>query len=162
MIYSGAEAALARVCAERAASRSARRRPGKGALPWDHPLALGAIGVTGTSAANGRRREADLVIGVGTRLQDFTTGSRALFVRPGARLAQINVAAFDAAKHGALAVVGDAGAALEALTRAARRLAGAGSVVDGGAPTAWRPGTRDWDRAPPRRPTATPCPPTRR
>jgi 3D-(3,5/4)-trihydroxycyclohexane-1,2-dione acylhydrolase (decyclizing) len=78
-------------------------------------MALGGVGVTGTSAANRAAEAADLVIGVGTRLQDFTTGSRALLSGGKTRLAQINVAAFDAAKHGALAVVGDAGAALEAL-----------------------------------------------
>ena len=86
---------------------------GRGALAWDHPMALGSIGVTGTSAANRAAEAADLVIGVGTRLQDFTTGSRALF--GAARLAQINVAPFDAAKHGALSVVGDARVTLEAL-----------------------------------------------
>ncbi len=115
VIYSGAEAALA-AFADSAGIPVGETQAGKGALPYYHPLALGAIGVTGTSAANRAAAEADLVIGVGTRLQDFTTGSRALFVRPGVRLAQINVAAYDAAKHGALAVVGDAGAALEALS----------------------------------------------
>src|SRR5579872_1504838 len=120
VIYAGAEAALAQV-AEAAGIPVAETQAGRGALPWDHPLALGAVGVTGTGAANQAAAEADLVIGVGTRLQDFTTGSRALFANPDAALAQINAAAFDAAKHGALAVVGDAGAALEALLA---RLAG--------------------------------------
>ena len=115
VIYAGAEAALERL-AEGAQIPVAETQAGRGALPWDHPLALGAIGVTGTSAANRAAAEADLVIGVGTRLQDFTTGSRALFANPGARLVQINVTAFDAAKHGAFSVVGDAGAALEALS----------------------------------------------
>jgi 3D-(3,5/4)-trihydroxycyclohexane-1,2-dione acylhydrolase (decyclizing) len=120
VIYAGADAALA-AFADSAGIPVGETQGGKGALPYYHPLALGAVGVTGTSAANRAAAEADLVIGVGTRLQDFTTGSRALFVRPGVRLAQINVAAFDAAKHGALAVVGDAGATLEALSE---RLAG--------------------------------------
>jgi len=120
VIYAGAEAALERL-AEGAQIPVAETQAGRGALPWDHPLALGAVGVTGTSAANRAAAEADLVIGVGTRLQDFTTGSRALFANPAVRLAQINVTPFDAAKHGALAVVGDAGAVLDAL---APRLAG--------------------------------------
>ncbi|MFI4975055.1 MAG: 3D-(3,5/4)-trihydroxycyclohexane-1,2-dione acylhydrolase (decyclizing) [Caulobacterales bacterium] len=114
VIYAGAEAQLARLASE-AAIPVAETQAGRGALAWDHPMALGAIGVTGTSAANRAAAEADLVIGVGTRLQDFTTGSRALFANPQAVLAQINVSAFDAAKHGAFSVVGDAGAALEAL-----------------------------------------------
>ena len=116
VIYAGAEAALARF-AEAAGIPVAETQAGRGALRWDHPMALGAVGVTGTSAANRAAAEADLVVGVGARLQDFTTGSRALFANPAARLAQINVTAFDAAKHGALAVVGDAGAVLEALSQ---------------------------------------------
>ncbi len=120
VIYADADAALA-AFADSAGIPVGETQGGKGALPYYHPMALGAVGVTGTSAANRAAAEADLVIGVGTRLQDFTTGSRALFSRPGVRLAQINVAAFDAAKHGALAVVGDACATLEALSE---RLAG--------------------------------------
>ncbi len=114
VIYSGAETQLAEL-AEAAGIPVAETQAGRGALAWDHPMALGAVGVTGTSAANQAAAAADLVIGVGTRLQDFTTGSRALFAKAGVRLAQINLNAFDAAKQGALAVVGDAGAALEAL-----------------------------------------------
>jgi 3D-(3,5/4)-trihydroxycyclohexane-1,2-dione acylhydrolase (decyclizing) len=93
----------------------AETQGGKGALAWDHPMNLGSVGVTGSSAANGAAAEADLVIGVGTRLQDFTTGSRALFAAPGRRLVQVNVGAFDAHKHGASTVVGDADVVLEAL-----------------------------------------------
>jgi 3D-(3,5/4)-trihydroxycyclohexane-1,2-dione acylhydrolase (decyclizing) len=89
---------------------------GKGSLPWDHPQALGSIGVTGTSAANAAAAEADLVIGIGTRLQDFTTGSWALFQNPAARIAQVNVAPHDAYKRGAFAVVADARATIEALS----------------------------------------------
>ncbi|HLZ84211.1 MAG TPA: 3D-(3,5/4)-trihydroxycyclohexane-1,2-dione acylhydrolase (decyclizing) [Caulobacteraceae bacterium] len=114
VIYAGVEAQLG-AFAEAAGIPVAETQAGRGALAWEHPMALGAIGVTGTSAANRAAAQADLVIGVGTRLQDFTTGSRALFANPDVTLAQINVAAFDAAKHGALAVVGDAGAALQAL-----------------------------------------------
>jgi len=114
VIYAAAEVSLARL-AEAAGIPVAETQAGRGALPWDHPLALGAIGVTGTSAANRAAAEADLVIGVGTRLQDFTTGSRALFANPAVSLAQINVTPFDAAKQGALSVVGDAEATLDAL-----------------------------------------------
>jgi 3D-(3,5/4)-trihydroxycyclohexane-1,2-dione acylhydrolase (decyclizing) len=117
VIYSGAEADLARLASD-VGVPVAETQGGRGALAWDHPMALGAIGVTGTSAANEAAAKADLVIGIGTRLQDFTTGSRSLFA---GSLAQINVTAFDAAKHGALAVVGDARAVIEALRA---RLAG--------------------------------------
>ena len=89
---------------------------GKGSLPWDHPQALGSVGVTGTSAANTAAAEADLIIGIGTRLQDFTTGSWALFQNPSAQLVQINVAPHDAHKRGAIAVVADAKLALDALS----------------------------------------------
>ncbi|WP_214412753.1 3D-(3,5/4)-trihydroxycyclohexane-1,2-dione acylhydrolase (decyclizing) [Sphaerisporangium fuscum] len=80
---------------------------GKGVLPYDHPCAVGAIGHTGTAAANAIAREADLVIGVGTRYTDFTTASRTLFAE-GVRFVNLNVAAFDAAKHAAVMLVGDA------------------------------------------------------
>jgi 3D-(3,5/4)-trihydroxycyclohexane-1,2-dione acylhydrolase (decyclizing) len=80
-------------------------------------MALGSIGVTGTSAANSAAAEADLIIGIGARLQDFTTGSWALFGNPDARLAQINVTPGDANKRGALAVIGDAAVTLAALRR---------------------------------------------
>src|SRR6185312_13073720 len=93
----------------------AETQAGKGSLSWDHPLNLGGIGVTGSSAANVTAAEADVIIGLGTRLQDFTTGSRALFARPGATLVQVNVSAYDAHKHGAVSVVGDIAATLRAL-----------------------------------------------
>lgn len=96
----------------------AETQAGKGALPWNHPNAVGAIGVTGSAAANALAREADLVLAVGTRLQDFTTGSRALFGRSGAGLIQLNVAPFDASKHEAVPLVADARAGLDALARA--------------------------------------------
>jgi len=88
---------------------------GKGALPWDHEQSLGAIGVTGTSAANTVAKEADLIIAIGTRLQDFTTASRTLFNKP---LISINVGAFDAYKHDAEALVGDARVVLSELQQA--------------------------------------------
>ncbi|HEY0944484.1 MAG TPA: 3D-(3,5/4)-trihydroxycyclohexane-1,2-dione acylhydrolase (decyclizing) [Opitutaceae bacterium] len=93
---------------------------GKGALLESHPLALGAVGVTGTLAANRIATEADLVLVVGTRLSDFTTASKTQFQNPDVRFVSINVNAMDAAKHGALPLVGDARATLAALTRALR------------------------------------------
>jgi len=87
---------------------------GKSALPWDHPLQAGAIGVTGSTAANELARNADLVLAVGTRLSDFTTGSHSLFAQ--ARLVAINVNAFDALKWRAAAVHGDAARALDGLS----------------------------------------------
>jgi 3D-(3,5/4)-trihydroxycyclohexane-1,2-dione acylhydrolase (decyclizing) len=90
---------------------------GRGALPSDHELSLGAVGATGTSAANRLAREADLVIGIGTRWSDFTTASKSAFQDPDVRFVNINVAAFDAAKHGGLAIVADAREALAALPR---------------------------------------------
>jgi len=93
----------------------AETQAGKGALAWDHPCAVGAIGVTGGSAANELAAEADLILAIGTRLSDFTTASRSLFRNPSARLIQLNAAGFDAAKHGALPLVADARAGLKAL-----------------------------------------------
>src|SRR5207247_4810414 len=88
------------------------------ALPSDHPLSLGAVGATGTTAANRLAREADLVIGVGTRWSDFTTASKSAFQDPGVRFVNVNVATFDAAKHSGLALVADARVALDALRAA--------------------------------------------
>src|SRR6266511_4420254 len=88
---------------------------GKGSLDYDHPLNLGAIGATGTFAANRLARDADLVIGIGTRYSDFTTASKTAFQHPGVRFININVTEFDAAKHFALSVVGDARASLAEL-----------------------------------------------
>ncbi len=81
---------------------------GKGSLRWDHPLNLGAIGATGTLAANRIARDADLVIGIGTRYSDFTTASKTAWQHPDVRFVNINVTEFDAGKHHGLAVVGDA------------------------------------------------------
>ncbi len=80
---------------------------GKGALPWDHPQNMGTIGVSGAASTNALAAEADLVLAVGTRLGDFASGSRAM-INPEARIVCINVAAFDAVKHRAQALVGDA------------------------------------------------------
>ena len=75
---------------------------GKGSLPFDHPLNLGAVGATGNPAANLFARQADVVIGIGTRYSDFTTASRTIFQNPGVRFVNINVAAIDAVKHAGL------------------------------------------------------------
>jgi 3D-(3,5/4)-trihydroxycyclohexane-1,2-dione acylhydrolase (decyclizing) len=88
---------------------------GKGGLRYDHPLNLSAIGVTGNLAANRIAREADLVIGIGTRYSDFTTQSKTAFQNPDVRFVNINVAEFDAHKHSAIAVTGDARATLDEL-----------------------------------------------
>ncbi|GAA2861088.1 3D-(3,5/4)-trihydroxycyclohexane-1,2-dione acylhydrolase (decyclizing) [Streptosporangium fragile] len=115
----------------------AETQAGKGVLPHDHPCAVGAVGHTGTAAANALAREADLVLGIGTRYSDFTTASRTLFGQ--AAFLTVNIAAFDAAKHAGGMLVADARQALRAL-----------------APGGWRadPGwtaraarlTRDWQR----------------
>ncbi|MEN4042900.1 MAG: 3D-(3,5/4)-trihydroxycyclohexane-1,2-dione acylhydrolase (decyclizing) [Anaerolineaceae bacterium] len=88
---------------------------GKGSLRYDHPLNLGAIGVTGALAANRIALEADLVIGIGTRYSDFTTASKTQFQNPAVRFVNINVTEFDAGKHYGLPLVGDARAVLEEL-----------------------------------------------
>jgi 3D-(3,5/4)-trihydroxycyclohexane-1,2-dione acylhydrolase (decyclizing) len=105
--YSEACSALAEF-AERWSIPVAETQAGKGALTWAHPCNVGSLGVTGSSAANALAAEADLVIAVGTRLQDFTTASATLFRNPEHRLMSINVCRHDAVKHGALAVQGDA------------------------------------------------------
>jgi len=88
---------------------------GKGSVPFNHPLMLGAIGATGTFAANRVARQADLIIGIGTRYSDFTTSSKTAFQCPEVRFVNINVTAFDAGKHAGLALVGDARVTLEEL-----------------------------------------------
>ncbi len=95
----------------------AETQAGKGALPWTHELNLGSIGVTGSAAANELARRADVILAVGSRLQDFTTGSHALWPRS-ATLIQLNVAAFDAHKQTALPLVADAKTGVSALDRA--------------------------------------------
>ena len=117
VIYSGAEAALA-------AFASAHHIPvvetqaGKSALDFDHALNFGPVGVSGATSANTVCEAADLVIGLGTRFQDFTTGSWSLFKTPGRRILSINVQGYDAAKHGATALVCDAKVALQAIGKA--------------------------------------------
>ena len=116
-IYAGATEAL-RELAEATGIPVAETQAGKGSLPYDHPQAVGAIGATGTTAANALAREADVVLGVGTRWSDFTTASRSIFAEPGVRFVNLNVAPVDAHKQSALALVADARAGLEALHEA--------------------------------------------
>jgi 3D-(3,5/4)-trihydroxycyclohexane-1,2-dione acylhydrolase (decyclizing) len=93
---------------------------GKGSLPHDHPSALGAIGVTGTFAANRLAADADVVVGIGTRWSDFTTASKTAFRNEDVRFVNVNVADVDAAKHGGIRLVGDARASLERLVELLR------------------------------------------
>ncbi len=113
--YSEASSSL-RSFAEAAGIPVAETQAGKGALPYDHPLSLGAMGATGTFAANRVAAEADLVLGVGTRFSDFTTASRTAFRGPDVTFVNVNVAAMDAQKHSGLALVGDARATIERLS----------------------------------------------
>lgn len=124
LIIAGGGAVYAEVSAELDAFARATGIPvadthaGKGALSWDHPNSVGGVGSTGTPVANKLAREADVVIGVGTRYSDFTTASRTAFANPGVRFVNLNVAAFDAHKECATALVADARAGLAALTEA--------------------------------------------
>lgn len=106
-IYSGASNLLAEFC-ERTGIPACETQGGKSSLPDDHLLNMGGIGVTGTSAANSLAEDADLILAIGTRLQDFTTGSWALFRKDAKVIVGLNVQAFDAGKHRALPLVADA------------------------------------------------------
>ncbi|MFN0113288.1 MAG: 3D-(3,5/4)-trihydroxycyclohexane-1,2-dione acylhydrolase (decyclizing) [Paracoccaceae bacterium] len=117
VIYSGAEAELA-AFAETHGVPVVETQAGKSVLGHDHALNFGPVGVTGASSANIVCETADLVIGVGTRFQDFTTGSWSLFKNPARRILSVNVQAHDAGKHGALSLVADAKVALAALSSA--------------------------------------------
>jgi 3D-(3,5/4)-trihydroxycyclohexane-1,2-dione acylhydrolase (decyclizing) len=117
VIYSEATAALAKF-AEQTGIPVVETQAGKGALPYDHPQELGAIGVTGTPGANVLAREADLIIGVGTRYSDFTTCSQSGFQNPSVRFININVSEFDAGKQAAVPLVGDARVTLQELDQA--------------------------------------------
>jgi len=107
----------------------AETQAGKSALPHDHRLNLGAIGVTGTSAANEAARSADIILAVGTRLQDFTTGSWSLFQHPERRLIGLNVQVFDATKHHMMPLIADARVGLSELD---------GALTDYRSPDAWQ------------------------
>jgi 3D-(3,5/4)-trihydroxycyclohexane-1,2-dione acylhydrolase (decyclizing) len=139
-IYSEATEALRRLV-EQTGVPVAETQAGKGSMPYDHPLALGAVGATGTFAANRAAHEADLVVGVGTRWSDFTTASKTAFQNPHVRFVNVNVADFDAHKHAGLALVGDARTALEALDAA---------LADYGVEEAYREqsarSNEEWDR----------------
>jgi 3D-(3,5/4)-trihydroxycyclohexane-1,2-dione acylhydrolase (decyclizing) len=112
VIYAEATEELARF-AERTGVPVAETHAGKGSLPADHPQLAGAMGVTGTSAANRLAKSADLIIAIGTRLGDFTTASKTAFQDPSVRFININVSEFDAFKHAALPLTGDALVTLE-------------------------------------------------
>ena len=114
VIYSDASDTLSRF-ADATGIAVAETQAGKGALHWEHPLALGAVGVTGTPGANLMVRDADLVIGIGTRYSDFTTMSKTAFQNPDVRFININVSGFDTAKHNALSLIGDAKVVLQEL-----------------------------------------------
>jgi 3D-(3,5/4)-trihydroxycyclohexane-1,2-dione acylhydrolase (decyclizing) len=116
-IYAEATEALRRL-AEATGVPVAETQAGKGSLAYDHPCAVGAIGATGTTAANALARDADVVLGVGTRWSDFTTASRSLFADPDVRFVNLNVAPVDAHKQAALPLVGDALRGLDALAEA--------------------------------------------
>lgn len=115
VIYSGAEADLA-AFARTHNIPVVETQAGKSALDHDHPLNFGPVGVTGGAAANTVCAGADLVIGLGTRFQDFTTGSWSLFANPARKILSVNVAAYDAYKHGAIHLTSDAKVALGALS----------------------------------------------
>ena len=131
VVYSGAEAALT-AFAERRGLPIAETIAGRSALTHSHPHNVGPVGVIGSASANALAGEADVVVAIGTRLQDFTTGSWTAF-DPGATFVAINAARFDATKHQALSVVGDARETIAALDAA---------MVDWAAPAGWMDGAR--------------------
>ncbi|HWT98530.1 MAG TPA: thiamine pyrophosphate-dependent enzyme, partial [Terriglobales bacterium] len=141
VLYAGATETLKNF-AERHDIAVAETQAGKSSLPHDHPLNMGSIGVTGTSAANRLAEEADVILAVGTRLQDFTTGSWALFKNAQSRLIGLNTQPFDALKHRALPLIADAKVGLEELW------AGLGNYK---APASWKAtaqaGKTDWIKA---------------
>lgn len=115
--YSGAEEALAALC-EQTGIPVAESQAGKGSLRFDHPQSVGAIGSTGTTAANALASEADVVIGIGTRYSDFTSASRTAFNNPDVRFVNINVASLDAVKQGGISITADARETVDALRAA--------------------------------------------
>ncbi|WP_411105580.1 3D-(3,5/4)-trihydroxycyclohexane-1,2-dione acylhydrolase (decyclizing) [Streptomyces sp. cmx-4-9] len=137
--HSGAQAALA-AFAEATGIPVASTQAGKGALAYDHPADLGGIGHTGTAAANGLARRADLVIAAGTRLTDFTTASATLFQDPGVRFIGLNLDPYDAHKLAALPLVADAREGLDALREAV-----SGHRVDPAYADGYRAAKRDWE-----------------
>ncbi|OBQ77419.1 3D-(3,5/4)-trihydroxycyclohexane-1,2-dione acylhydrolase (decyclizing) [Mesorhizobium sp. WSM3873] len=141
VLYSQASGELAKLV-QGAGIPVCETQGGKSSLPDDHPLNMAAVGVTGTSAANRLAEEADVVLAVGTRLQDFTTGSWALFKNAGRTIIGLNTQVFDAGKHWALPLVADATEGLAELS----------AVLKGWkAPTAWTDnalkGKTEWQAA---------------
>ncbi|MDQ0605151.1 3D-(3,5/4)-trihydroxycyclohexane-1,2-dione acylhydrolase (decyclizing) [Streptomyces canus] len=116
-VYSGAEIAL-RAFAEATGIPVADTHAGKGAVPWDHPYAVGGLGSTGAYAANELAKEADVVLGIGTRYSDFTTASHTVFGNPDVTFVNLNVARLDAVKHSAEPLVADARLGIQALAGA--------------------------------------------
>jgi len=116
VLYSQASEALAKF-AQATGIPVCETQAGKGTLPYDHPQQLGAVGVTGTPGANIMAREADLILGIGTRYSDFTSASKTAFQNPSVRFININVAEFDAYKHAALPLTGDARTTIAELHR---------------------------------------------
>lgn len=114
IIYSDAENMLSAFC-KNSGIPITETQAGKGSLPWNHKQNLGAIGVTGTNAANLMAQKADLVICIGSRLSDFTTASKTLFNNKDVKFISINVSSFDAYKHSSLSLVGDAKSCVEDL-----------------------------------------------
>jgi 3D-(3,5/4)-trihydroxycyclohexane-1,2-dione acylhydrolase (decyclizing) len=133
VIYAEATAEL-REFAEATGIPVAETQAGKGSLPFDHPLALGALGSTGTTAANRIARQADVVIGIGTRYSDFTTASRTAFGCPQVRFVNVNVAGADAVKLAGTPVVADAREAVRGL---------AGALAGWSVPDAYRAQARE-------------------
>jgi 3D-(3,5/4)-trihydroxycyclohexane-1,2-dione acylhydrolase (decyclizing) len=138
VLYAEAEAALAAFLTAHGIP-AGETQSGKSALPASHPLNMGAIGVTGTQAANDLARQADVILAIGTRLQDFTTGSQSLFAAAGHRIIGLNIQPFDAGKQGGAPLVADALAGLSALGAA---------LADWRAPAVWTEsataGKRTW------------------
>ncbi len=120
VLYSEASQALARF-ATQTGIPVGETQAGKGSLPYDHPQNMGAIGATGTSAANRLAVDADLIIGIGTRYSDFTTASKTAFQNPDVRFININVAEFDSFKHSAIPLTADARLTLEELAEALKQ-----------------------------------------
>ncbi len=130
VLYSDAMAALAQFATAHGIP-VAETQAGKGSLAHDHPLNLGSIGVTGSTAANAAAAQADVILAIGTRLGDFATGSWSLYANPERKIIALNVQAFDAGKHFSQPLVGDARVTLEALGK---------QLADARAPAAWTDG----------------------
>ncbi|HKS47987.1 MAG TPA: 3D-(3,5/4)-trihydroxycyclohexane-1,2-dione acylhydrolase (decyclizing) [Amycolatopsis sp.] len=140
VVYSEAEQEL-RAFAEATGIPVADTHAGKGAVPWDHPCAVGGIGSTGTSAANALAAEADVVLGIGTRYSDFTTASHTVFANPEVTFVNLNVARLDAAKHSAEMLLSDAKLGIQALAEAL-----SGRRVDDGYRARVRTLADEWNR----------------